>query len=215
MLDSALNHAAILTWGWFNEGPSDKEEACPAYAENAARAAKRDPSRFGTWASNRGLNDVCLEHASLVSFNSYPGWYGGVGDLDDPKRTWDKNADGVASGTTKSGKAATLGKPFVISETGAGGIFEWDANATDAKWTLKYQTEIIGRDVDVALANEHVSGLTLWHFFDFKVNNCQLDAGSGAAVCSGVENNTHCAYDHPPPTTFKELREQVGHTIPR
>lgn len=74
MMDGAMNHASIVTWGWFNEGPSDKAEACPAYAENAQHAAKRDPTRFGTWASNRGLNDVCLEHASLVSFNSYPAW---------------------------------------------------------------------------------------------------------------------------------------------
>ena len=200
MLDNAMNHAAILTWGWFNEGPSDKEEACPAYAENAEHAATRDPSRFGTWASNHGLNDVCLEHASLVSFNSYPGWYSGVGDLSDPKRTWDKNADGVASGATKSGGAATLGKPFVISETGAGGIFEWDANATDAKWTLTYQTEVIGRDVDAALANEHVSGLTLWHFFDFKTDD-------------STENNTACDYipkTFPPNCSYVEINNRPG-----
>ena len=57
---------------------------------------------------------------------------------------------------------------MMISETGAGGVFEWDANATDAKWTLKYQSEIIGGDVDVALANEFVSAIALWHFYDFK-----------------------------------------------
>ena len=27
-------------------------QACPAYAENAARVRERDPTRFGTWASN-------------------------------------------------------------------------------------------------------------------------------------------------------------------
>ena len=30
----------------------------------------------------------------------------------------------LRAGETKSGKAATVGKPLVISETGAGGIFE-------------------------------------------------------------------------------------------
>ena len=34
MLDNAMNHASILAWAWFNEGPSDRAEACPAYAEN-------------------------------------------------------------------------------------------------------------------------------------------------------------------------------------
>ena len=62
-----------------------------------------------------------------------------------------------------------MGKPLVISETGAGGIYEWAHNATDAQWTLRYQSEVILADVDVALSNERISGLTLWHFFDFKV----------------------------------------------
>ena len=74
MLDASLNHASIMTWGWFNEGPSDKPAACPAYAACAARARARDPTRFGTWASSAKTSDACLEHASLVSFNSYPAW---------------------------------------------------------------------------------------------------------------------------------------------
>ena len=35
MLDNAMTHALILTWGWFNEGPSSEPKACPAYAANA------------------------------------------------------------------------------------------------------------------------------------------------------------------------------------
>lgn len=64
------------------------------------------------------------------------------------------------------------GKPLVISETGAGGIFEWSKNETDDKWTLNYQTEIISSDVDVAISNHNISGISLWHFYDFKVDNC-------------------------------------------
>lgn len=144
----------------------------------------------------RALRISIASRASRLS----PRRYGGVGDLDDPKRTWDKNADGVFAGETKSGKAATLGKPFVISETGAGGIFEWDANATDAKWTLKYQTEVIARDVDAALGNEHVSGLTLWHFFDFKTDD-------------STENNTACDYvphSFPPNCSYIKINNRPG-----
>jgi len=61
----------------------------------------------------------------------------------------------------------------------------------------------VGGDVDVALTNANISGICLWHFYDFKVDNC------GATwPCNhggGQENGTHCAYDHPPPTTFEEL----------
>jgi len=46
MLDASLNHASIMAWVWFNEGPSQHEEACPAYAACAAYVRARDPTRF-------------------------------------------------------------------------------------------------------------------------------------------------------------------------
>lgn len=130
MLDNAMNHASIFTWGWFNEasctppvppqqnthclqstscdlsaevpqppqptpsmrppsnlpgldldrceqGPSDDKRACAAYGQNAAYARSRDPTRFGTWADDKGLKGACYEHASLIALNNYPG-YGAV-----------------------------------------------------------------------------------------------------------------------------------------
>ncbi|EOD03702.1 hypothetical protein EMIHUDRAFT_466342 [Emiliania huxleyi CCMP1516] len=134
-----------------------------------------------------GWSGACYEHASLVAFNDYPGWYSSKSP-----RVWDGFAAAVAEGTTASGRH-TVGKPMMISETGAalpraGGVYEWGDNATASKWTLQYQSAVIGEDVDVALANDRISGISLWHFYDFK------------------ENGTHCTYDHPPPTTFEELR---------
>ncbi len=75
MIDDAVNHASILTWGWFNEGPSDDPRACPGYKANADRALARDATRFVTWADDKELNSKCLEYATLISFNNYPGWY--------------------------------------------------------------------------------------------------------------------------------------------
>lgn len=195
MLDNALNHASIMTWGWFNEGPSDNAEACPGYAACTGLARNRDPTRFTTWASNNDLKDKCLEHASLISFNHYPKWY----DSHDPTIEWNEFANRVRAGTTASGEH-TLGKPFVISETGAGGIWEWNQNRTNDKWTLQFQSEIISKDVDVALANGNISGITLWHFFDFKVNDAN-------------ENNTHCEYiDHlyPPVCAYIKIDGRPG-----
>eukprot|EP01050_Picozoa_sp_SAG11_P010025 SAG11_NODE_985_length_6288_cov_53.468972_2_plen_111_part_00 len=74
MMDNAMNHASILTWGWFNEGPSSNEEACPAYAACSAQARARDPTRFVTWADDTDLRGKCYGHATLISFNDYPGW---------------------------------------------------------------------------------------------------------------------------------------------
>mmetsp|Transcript_3081 Transcript_3081/g.5710 ORF Transcript_3081/g.5710 Transcript_3081/m.5710 type:complete len:626 (-) Transcript_3081:166-2043(-) len=174
MIDASFNHPSIVAWGWFNEGPSDHKEACPAYAACAERAKLRDPSRFRTWASNRAERDQCLEHATMVSFNSYPGWYEHEGNLSYVEPFWKENAAWV--------KAHFPEKPFTISETGAGGVFEWNHNKTDAKWTLKYQTEVIQRDVEVGLKDSNISGFTLWHLYDFKGND-------GATASCG-----HCDY---------------------
>jgi hypothetical protein len=66
--------------------------------------------------------------------------------------SWNHFADAVYNGTTKSGPAATKGKPFTISETGAGGIYEWSNNSTDVKWTLQFQADIISGVLSFCLA---------------------------------------------------------------
>lgn len=202
--DNAFNHAAVFTWGWFNEGPSAEPLACPAYAACADLARKADPTRFRTWADDMKLNGACYEHATLISFNDYPGWYDHSGNASAPTYYWNQFAAAVQQGTTHSG-SATVGKPMLISETGAGGIFEWDHNTTVVKWALNYQSEVIGNDVDVALANDFISGIALWHFYDFKVDNC---GARWPCPWGGQENSTHCEYDHAPPTTFEELKSK-------
>ena len=60
----------------------------------------------------------------------------------------------------------------------------------------------VPQDVDVALSNDFISGIALWHFNDFKVDNC---GSKWPGPWGGQENNTHCEYDHAPPTTFAAL----------
>eukprot|EP00928_Gymnodinium_smaydae_P073392 TRINITY_DN56601_c0_g1_i1.p1 TRINITY_DN56601_c0_g1~~TRINITY_DN56601_c0_g1_i1.p1 ORF type:complete len:707 (-),score=80.53 TRINITY_DN56601_c0_g1_i1:131-2251(-) len=187
MMDMSMNHASIMTWGWFNEGPSEHEGACPAYKACSDRASERDPTRFRTWADNHLTGSKCLEHASLISFNNYPGWYNKPGDTTAPLKFWSSMAEAV--------RDQYPGKPFVMSETGAGGVYEWSDNKTDARWTQKYQVEIISGDVDVALSDDKISGVTLWHYFDFKGNDeatakcgpCEYKAGVYPPVCSYID----------------------------
>jgi beta-glucuronidase len=168
MLDNAMNHPSIAFWAFFNEGQSDEEDACLGYQANADTILARDSTRFITYASNRAFHDKCYDSATVVSHNGYPGWYSDG----DPVKWWSSVASMVSR---------TASKPFIISETGAAGIYEWTHNDTVTKWTLEYQKQIITQDVDHAIGNPSISGIALWHFFDFKVND-------------GWENNTACDY---------------------
>jgi beta-glucuronidase len=116
MLDNALNHASVAIWGFFNEGPSDAIEACPAYEASSAILKARDPTRFVTWASSKGLRDKCYASATLIAINAYPDWY----QTEEPKPYWDHTANSLKAGLIPD----AIGKPFVISETGAGGEFQ-------------------------------------------------------------------------------------------
>ena len=163
MLDASFNHASIMAWGWFNEGPSHREEACPAYAVCADRVRARDPTRFGTWASNKLTDDKCLAHADIVSFNNYPAWYNNCNQPEEATTFWAQQAAWVRANYPQ--------KPFVISETGVEGVYEWSHNATRPPWSVGYQMDVLANDVDVALAHDYISGLALWHFFDFKTDD--------------------------------------------
>lgn len=173
MMDNAFNHPSVAFWGFFNEGPSHKEEACVGYQSSSDAIRARDSTRFITYASNRHGSDKCYDAATVISNNGYPNWY----SSEVPADFWNRLANDVRAGKPPFG----TGKPYIISETGAGGIYEWNNNKTAVKWSLDFQTNILLQDVDAAIENANISGVALWHFFDFKVDD-------------KWENNTHCDY---------------------
>jgi hypothetical protein len=174
MVDNALNHASIAFWGFFNEGPSHKDEACNGYQASSDAILFRDTTRFITYASNIfPPHDRCYRAATVISHNGYPGWYA----TENPETFWNRIANDLQSGSIPS----AIGKPFIISEAGAGGIYEWKQNDTATMWTLEYQSKVISENVDVAVSNSNISGIVLWHITDFKVDD-------------KWENNTHCDY---------------------
>eukprot|EP01147_Barroeca_monosierra_P006618 gene6618-325_t len=165
------------------------------------------PSRLVTWASDKRDKDVCLDiadvpfvveyfmlwcrliepipfpltrnyhfepsflnlHFDKVSFNYYPAWYHEPGNMSYPKAFWNSMAVWVQEHFPEM--------PFFISETGAGGIYEWK-NTSDPFWSQKYQAEVVKEDIEFALNSNRVSGITIWQFADIKAN-MQATAVSG------------------------------------
>jgi len=148
--------------GFFNEGQSDNASATESYAKMAKTFRSRDASRLITWADNRMERSEALPHADVVSFNSYPGWYNGPAAGIDA--SWRAHAAWVAEHYPE--------KPFIISETGAGGLVgNHSDNATaPARWSEEYQVVVDGLDVRTALACDNISGIALWQLMDIKVD---------------------------------------------
>jgi len=170
MLDRSYNHPSIILWGFFNEGASNDASTEPSYEAMANAFRARDPSRLITWASNQCSGDKNLRHADVVSFNGYPGWYGGDEATIVPKWQWD--ADWV--------EANFPDKPFVISEAGAGGIVGNHSSTQPlAHWSLEYQSIVDGITARYVMNSTGVAGLSLWQFQDIEVDtaNSRLRPG--------------------------------------
>merc|ERR1712080_395079 len=95
----------------------------------------------------------------VVSFNDYPGWY--VGGLSAIKPTWQKHGTWVATHFPD--------KPFTISETGAGAVFN-NHSSTSEKWSEEYQQELLKVSANYAMNSHLVAGISIWQFTDIKVD---------------------------------------------
>lgn len=159
MLAASMNNPSVVLWGFFNEGQSDNVAATPSYATMANAFRSRDPTRLVSWASNRKSGDKGLEYADVISFNSYPGWYGGGPETVEKSWLWDANW--VAQHYPD--------KPFIISETGAGGI-AGNHSDENARWSEEYQAIVDGLDTGTAVNSSLIAGISLWQFTDIKVD---------------------------------------------
>eukprot|EP00899_Mesostigma_viride_P018527 jgi/Mesvir1/26676/Mv20458-RA.3 len=105
---------------------SDNDSHGPAVADLRVSSVALGPppaSRLVTWASNAARDDQCLPIADVISFNSYPGWYFGLNtSLHWPAKFWKEQLVFWV-------RQHYPHKPFLISETGAGAVYEW-RNAT-------------------------------------------------------------------------------------
>ena len=171
MLDRDTNHPAIIFWGFFNEGSSDDKASCPAYEAMSKAFKGRDATRLVTWADNRGQKGQCYEFADVVSNNFYPGWYNGPAS--GIKKTWTDRATWCAT--------AYPSKPFIISETGAGGILGQHSK-NQSRWSLEYQATVDGDNADVAMTDDNIAGLALWQFCDIKVDQSNTSSSRPGGI---------------------------------
>ncbi len=153
------NHPSIVMWGVFNECESFTALGRRYYEASVRRIRALDASRPLTSASCYPEKDRTLDLFDIVSFNRYVGWYWGGPDMIRP--ALDKLLAWI-------GKVGAGGKPFLMSEFGAGAIPGWRADRR-TKWTEEFQADLLAASLDVYLKHPRVNGVAIWQFCDVRV----------------------------------------------
>lgn len=161
MLDWHHNHPSILIWGCLNECDT-VSDAGVAFHEAVIRTIKEaDPSRPVTYAGHHRKKDRALRLVDIVSHNLYTGWYEGT-----PAETRAVVDDFLA--WIDSPESGGAGKPFLVSECGAGAIAGFRAPPR-VHLTEDYQADVLAEAVRTYGGHPRITGVCLWQFADCRV----------------------------------------------
>lgn len=160
MIDNHMNHPSIFVWGLLNECASDTAFGRSCYNKQISLIKSLDTTRPVTFASCHTGKDICLDLVDIVSFNIYPGWYRDVST----KAYLEELKEFINS-------ARGEGKPIIISEIGAGGIYGYRSGNRD-KWTEDYQEAALEEQLNAVLSDKDISGAIIWQYAD-----CRVDQG--------------------------------------
>ncbi len=158
MIGAHYNHPSIYIWGILNECASHTEYGRECYQKQLALIRSLDRSRPRSFASCQFKTDICFDLVDVVSYNIYPLWY-----HDTPADTYLKDLyDWVQE------QSGGSGKPFLITEVGAGGIYGY-RTPEKVKWSEEYQAQALEKQLLAILSQEGCSGVYVWQFCDCRV----------------------------------------------
>ncbi len=159
MIAAHYNHPSIYIWGILNECASDSEYGKECYEKQFRLIEELDVSRPRSFASCKFKTDICFGLPEVVSYNIYPLWY-----HDTPPTEYLNDLYQWVQRETK-GK----GKPFLITEIGAGAIYGFRASHKP-KWSEEYQADALREQVTAVLSYKDCSGVYIWQFCDCRVS---------------------------------------------
>lgn len=160
MISLHYNHPCIYIWGILNECASDSQYGKECYEKQFDIIKELDTSRPRSFASCKFKTDICFGLPEVVSYNIYPLWYHDtpVEEYLNDLYTWVQN------------ETEGAGKPFLVTEIGAGGILGY-RNGYNSKWTEEYQAETLEKQIKASMAQPGCSGVYIWQFCDIRVSD--------------------------------------------
>ncbi len=162
-LDRDHNRCAIIIWSVANETPVSASRN-EFLSKLARQVRQNDDERLismameleGTRNDTSFVSDPMNKYVDIISFNSYPGWYGDSNEALS-RRQWSIPYD----------------KPFFVSEFGAGckaGLH----GGNDEKWTEEYQAEVYRANLSMYDRQQGWAGCSPWILMDFRSARRQL-----------------------------------------
>lgn len=153
------NHPSIYIWGILNECASDSEFGKECYEKQFALIRSLDKTRPCSFASCKFKTDLCFGLPDVVSYNIYPKWY------------HDTPVDAYLNYlyTWVQTKTEGKGKPFLVTEIGAGGIYGYRTPYA-SKWSEEYQQKALSEQLTGVLSQPDCSGVYIWQFSDIRIS---------------------------------------------
>jgi beta-glucuronidase len=160
MISRDYHHPSIIFWGAHNEIDTRTQEALELTKAFVSKIRSMDSSRLVTYATMQPTEDIVLSYFDVIGINKYYGWYeGSVDGFSTMLQDYYLNAEKQGAG----------GKPVIMSEFGAAGIFG-DAGWEPRLFSEDYQADVVTRALKIFRDDPRISGTLIWHFADIRVD---------------------------------------------
>lgn len=153
------NHPCIILWGCLNECDDVSPAGAAIYRQCYEKLHQLDPSRPMTAALLDRTGSQVLGDSDVVSMNLYPLWYHST-----------PPAQHVANIKAYVNAHGGAGKPFIVSEIGAGAVAGYHDPFGQAKWSEERQAAILEEQLTACMTHPQVTGVILWQFADVRVD---------------------------------------------
>ena len=168
MVRDYYNHPAIIIWGMHNEIHTEDPVSIPLSKKYYEYLKAEGGNRIVTFATDKPLEDLCLEYCDLISINAYHGWYAGGIDY------WAEFLGRVRERRDSLGYG---NKPVIFSEFGAAALYGYHT-FDDVQWTEEYQARLLTHAIDLFHQDDMCIGFYIWQMND--IRTC-IEAGINRA----------------------------------
>ena len=158
MLEFYYNHPSIIIWGMHNEILTATDEALQMTKKYYSFLKENGGNRIVTYATDKPMDDICLEYCDVISINQYFGWY--YGD----KHSWDEFLVDFEERREKLGLSDI---PVIMSEFGCAAIYG-EHTFDNIHWTEEYQAELLSYCVNAFHNHPMMAGFYIWQYCDMR-----------------------------------------------